>query len=101
MSQPPHGVPPQQPTVYGQQPGQPPQPGQATPPPAYLGGGAPGGFPGQAPPPAPPAYGGGYGGGLPPAPANKPRSVGVVVGLLTTFALIAFAVLVIVITANN
>lgn len=98
MSQPPYGAP------QGQ-PGQPP-------PPAYLGGGAPGGVPGGAPGGAPlqggppPAYGGPGGqfagpglGGL--APASKPRSTGLVIGLVTAFAMIAFVVLVALITLNN
>lgn len=97
MSQPPYGAP------QGQ-PGQPP-------PPAYLGGGAPGGAPFQgAPPPAyggpPPAYGGPggqFGGpglsGL--TPASKPRSTGLVIGLITAFAMIGFVVLVALITLNN
>lgn len=77
---PPYGVPPQQ-----------GHPGQA-PPPAYLGGGAPG-FP--APYGAPPGHGGPR---LPPPPANKPRTVGLVTGLITAVVLIAFAVIVLLVT---
>ncbi|MCX6399120.1 MAG: hypothetical protein NTX33_04210 [Propionibacteriales bacterium] len=99
MSQPPYGVPPQQgaPQGYPGQP-QPPaygQPGQVAPPPAYLGGGGP--------PPqfqgGPPAYRGPGLSGL--APASKPRSIGLVMGLITTFGLIAIVVIVAVITLNN
>ncbi|KRB78572.1 hypothetical protein ASE01_04760 [Nocardioides sp. Root190] len=90
MSQPPYGVPPQQPPPYG----------QAAPPPAYLGGGAPGPVPGG--PPQYGAPGGGFRGpGLPPPPASATRTIGLVMGLITTFALIAVVVLVWLITANN
>lgn len=88
MSQPPYGVPPQQPPAYGQ-----------APPPAYLGGGAPGPVPS-----GPPGYGApaGFGGpGLPPPPPSATRTIGLVMGLVTTFALIAIVVLVWLITANN
>lgn len=92
MSQPPYGVPPQQPPPY------PGQPGQPAAPPAYLGGGAPG-------PAAPPPYGAPPAGlrspGLPPPPASRARTIGLVMGLVTTFALIALVVLVWLITANN
>lgn len=95
MSQPPYGVPPQQPPPY---PGQQGQPGQPAAPPAYLGGGAPG-------PGVPPPYGAphaGLGGpGLPPPPASRRRTIGLVMGLVTTFALIAFVLLVWLITANG
>lgn len=96
MSQPPYGVPPQQ----GQPQGYPPQP------PPYLGGAsAPaGGYPG-APVPgahgAPPGYGGFGGPGLPPPPPSKPRHVGLVVGLITTFLLLGFVALVAIISLTN
>ncbi|MFC7505514.1 hypothetical protein ACOACQ_13800 [Nocardioides sp. CPCC 206347] len=100
MSQPPYGVPPQHGAPQGH-PGQPPaygQPGQAAPPPAYLGGGAPAGPPQFQGGPPPGQYGGGLR-GL--APASKPRSIGLVMGLLTALGLIGFVVLVALITLNN
>lgn len=87
MSQPPYGVPPQS------------GPPQGPPPPAYLGGGGPGPVPGR-----PPAYGApaGFGGpGLPPPPASAKRTIGFVMGLITTLALVACVVVVWLITANN
>ncbi|MEZ0577146.1 hypothetical protein [Nocardioides sp. MH1] len=81
MSQPPYGVPPQQ----GQpvpQPGYPPAPPQGYPP---------------APPQGyPPAYAAGP--GLPPPPPNKKRTVGLLMGFLTTFALLGFVLLVLLIS---
>ncbi|WP_182378052.1 hypothetical protein [Nocardioides sp. WS12] len=111
MSQPPYGVPPQHGAPQGH-PGQPPaygQPGQAAPPPAYLGGGAPAGPP-QFQGGPPPAYGGPgapggpaqFGGGLRGlAPTSKPRSIGLIMGLVTALGLIGFVVLVALITLNN
>ncbi|MFC5729508.1 hypothetical protein [Nocardioides vastitatis] len=98
MSQPPYGVPPQQghPQGYPQQPPQPGygQPGQAAAPPPYLGGPASaGGYPAAAP--------GGFGPGLPPPPPSKPRHVGLVVGLITTFLLLGFVALVAIISLTN
>jgi hypothetical protein len=52
----------------------------------------------------PPGYGAptGFGGpGLPPPPPSASRTIGLVMGLVTTFGLIAFVVLVWLITANN
>lgn len=80
MSQPPYGVPPQQgypqqpPPYYPQQPGYPPQQG----------------YPQQPPP----GYGAAPAGYLPPPPPSAKRTIGLLMGLLTTFVLIAFVVVV-------
>lgn len=91
MSQPPYGVPPQQGGPQG--PPQPPpygQPGQAAPPPGYLGGQAPqfAGAPGPF-------------GGAQLAPPSKPRTVGLVMGLITVFGLLLLVAIVAIITLNN
>lgn len=109
MSQPPYGVPPQPgqpqpypgqpaPQGYPQQPGYPagppqgypPQPGAGQPP-AYLQGGAPGGAP----------VTGTYGPALPPAPPSKKRTIGLLMGLLTTALLLGFVALVLIISKTN
>ncbi len=100
MSQPPYGAPPPQPGQPQPYPGQPapqgypaappqgypPQPGAGQPP-AYLQGGA------HAAAPAVGSYGSG-GPGLPPPPASKKRTIGLLMGLLTAAALIGCVVLV-------
>ncbi|KAA1421691.1 hypothetical protein F0U44_05295 [Nocardioides humilatus] len=104
MSQPPYGAPPppgqpQQgyppapPPAYPPAPPQgypaAPQPGVAQPP-AYLQAGAPVGGP------APVGYAARP--GLPPPPPNKKRTIGLLMGFLTAFALLGFAGLVLLIS---
>ena len=90
---PPYGAPPQ--------PGYPPQPqGHPQQPPGYLQ--QPQQPQPQQPQPGYGQYGAGFGGpALPPPPPSKPRTVGLVVGLITTFALIGFVVLVLVISKST
>jgi len=89
-----------QPPPYPPQPGAPQgYPQQPAPPPAYLGGGAaqqPAPYPAQPYPPA--GYAVPTGPGLPPPPPTKPRTIGFTMGLLTAIVLIAFVVVVALVT---
>lgn len=82
MSQPPYGVPPQQPPAYPQQPGYPPQ--QQGYPPQQQG----------YPPQPPPGYGAAPAGYLPPPPPSDKRTIGFVMGLVTAVVLVLFVVVV-------